>query len=1513
MSANLYIDNIQKYFLRYCELLNLSNQSGLTNSSVLAEDLFCPVLNIIFEWNLVNANKLTTNQKAYDLIDTDKQVYVQVTARQDHRKKYSETVTAFGTVKKSTESQLIVLFITNKIAKDLQTPITANDSSCYAADISWLMKKIRHLDAAKLEKIAKLLQAEVEPVPLANVVAQNKAKLPSQQNLAPQIKEFYIKRTELEKQLYEFCQISHGLLVGGPGYGKSLLINALQSDYYRKGIPCYVIRINELAVGDQQEVADALGLDADWLAVLANTEAHPGGKKGLIIFDAYDTAKEERLKALIFKQIRLTINSLSSNWHVLVTTRTYDATKSFALQELFPSQRINKNITCRYMEVPAFTDAELNEIYDNNTNLAKAVNICTPTMKDLLKIPYFMGLFEQMIRENQQDNGALNAIETESQLLAYYWSRNVEFNTKAQIFANNLTTVLLEANSLVTEMHLVVTEQNSEVFEELLRHNIIGTTGSRGQLIGFTHNILLEFGINRYILCDDVQKQIALIDKNEKLPFLFMQSFLYFYNDLWNDHPDRFYAHYFAIKNISKPVFRLFHQTILNYVLISSYTTYQQLQPLLDELDISKRAEGLRKALESLRFIFKNTMRPQDVELLHILTGQLHPILIWEVGLGIETALNQHNFKDNPDIQSTLGAAARQFMQYVLLERQSSINKQWIEANSGHWGIRNLCKTYYTEPEKSKEIIAEILLLLKEEDFPLSYFHTLSDCIAEIYTSDADFAAHVYKTIYFHTEQSTEATNMGGGAVLNLRSNRKQDYEANYYALEQKFPILLKINFVKAMQLGTEIVNRVSKARSYSGDKTTYTIALGDTSGSLAINQSYYEDDEQHGPFTHGRAIFDFIDGADPLLVSSDTMQTWLLELALTIEASSLWRKLLLLLARKVEDFVSFSYKLLNNKIFFECDETLHEAITLLHALWPYLKPLEAQQIETSILSLKHPEPLYSNAQWTIIRVKKILSGISVSSLHLQDSIEFITQHGTSENERIVKSGISVAKSSALTQEDRYIHAGFNTDDVQDKNDFELYDQVDSYNRLFYNNQKPKVTKKTYKKAYDAAVKLFELAKNSSYRNEQMRNMCGYAINNLASTLSKHLKKLEPEEITFIREVGLFYIGLTSLKNLTYEEGSLSDRSSGAYGPTARTAAISTLLNLLYYSHDDQIKIIIVDCIYDNTKIIRFKALHSLEYLWINDPALFWQIIAKRREVESDAGCIRQLIAALCYDSVISGNLPQINETSKILLRRLKDHDDETNREIWQAYAVLQLLRLLRHDKEDAFNTVRDGLDIKEFCRNLCFEIRRSLNAINGSPDFLVQLGKCDVFFEVLKEILSQRYTSLNTSGLLAESAQGDFEIIDHTIQNIYFAVHYERGNSDAQTLTLSERSGLFERFIPILDFAAAASAHLDSGFMVAHTGYYFMQILNVLVDIHPEKALKLSTIVVECAAKNGFTYDRTTLREVVKLAEKLIVDHKAILGNTENFRNLIMILDQFEQSGSQEALQLTWSLKELF
>ena len=100
---------------------------------------------------------------------------------------------------------------------------------------------------------------------------------------------------------------------------------------------------------------------------------------------------------------------------------------------------------------------------------------------------------------------------------------------------------------------------------------------------------------------------------------------------------------------------------------------------------------------------------------------------------------------------------------------------------------------------------------------------------------------------------------------------------------------------------------------------------------------------------------------------------------------------------------------------------------------------------------------------------------------------------------------------------------------------------------------------------------------------------------------------------------------------------------------------------------------------------------------------------------------------------------------------------------------------------------------------------------------------------------------------------------------------------------------------------------------MLAHTGYYFIQVLNDFLSLDPAYVLGASKVMVDCAARDGFTYDSSIVKEIVQLTEQVLANHKGILADANNFNNFLSILDHFANSGWIEALELIWRLKEIF
>lgn len=1516
MSSTIFIENIKRYLLRYAQELESSNLLGNGGPSIFAEGLFLRIFNIVFDWKLLNGNSLSTNQKGYDLIDPTRKIYIQITANRSFSKKLKDSMLKMSDDTTPEDSLFIVFFIASNIPKRLLLDKNQKGLVCKATDLNWLFKEMIHLcDAGKLEQINTILTSELEPVliiqrqDLSNIKFEN-----VKQELVLKKSGFYIQRDNLREELFEFCQQGNGLLVGAPGFGKSFLIDAIQCDYYKKNIPCYVIRINELIDGDDDEISKNLGFDGQWLEHLGVIASADLSLKALLIFDALDTAKEERLKARIYKQLRNALKKLASSWTILVGNRTYDVVKSITLQELFPTVQRSGSINCRYMEIPSFSDDEMQKILLSNPKIAHALQDCTQDLKTLLKVPYFVGLLEQIVIYQDDESINLSGITTESQLLKLFWDTKVSGNRDLDFFAYILTKNLSSIPSLVTETYSVVTSENTKDFEELIRQHIIVEHQAHRKHLSFTHNILLEYAISRYLLYDQVDKQINFIRENFQLPFLFRQSFIYFYNELWDYNRDLFWEHYFQIKDIKEPLFRLFHQTVINYIIITSYDTPNELTPLLEVMDDLEYSDSLRKALESFWFINKGNFKPRDVDFLMLLCKRLNPILLWEIGLHLEKAIECYSGQETNENIIKLARASMEYLRYSMKERLVYPNQALIDRSCGYRGISNVCKTFELEPISAKELLSAVLDLLYEEDFPLNYFHTLSECIEDIFKADPQFAAHIYKTIYFHTEQSDKVTSMGS-AVLNMKSNRKQDFNINHYSLEQKYKELLKIDFLSAMYIGADIVNRVNEARSYNPDKIKFPIKAGEAKGFLFSSYSYCEEDEQYGPFTHGKVLFESLEKIPATEINYNTLEKWLIEIVGVIEASSLWRKLLSYLTLNASFFPIVAYDLLCNKIFFENDETLYETTALLEALWAHLSQVERRNLEEIIFAQEYPRSFDVDSTWINSRLERILSVIPQETLQLNRTKEFLRNYGTKDNSRIVSSGMQIAEARSLTIQERMAQCGFDeTDETDEKQEYiyGLFVIIETFNGFFRNQEEKKITKNLYKQPFKASIELFALAKTKSFKNQLLQHSCDYEIAKFANILSSDSSQLTQKERSFIKDVALNYILEDDYKKDIYETGNMDNHFGGVFSPSARTASVQTLMNILYDYKDPNVQDVVLSLMSDNMVVIRLKSISSLTYFWYADKELFWQQIFARIGVEGDGQCLKSLVTQLCFDNIIKDNPKGIENISLLLSERLGSQECKANNEIWRSYVVLQLKRLLRYDGDSALRVIKKNLNSPEFSKALTFEIRTSLNLFNGDIEYKTRLNKASKFFEILNEILIYRFSSAIELGLSDSNSHTDLEIIDYVVHNIYFTINYEENNNN-QKLSAIERKALFNKFLPLLEYIAIKSEELESGFMVAHTGYYFMQILNVLVGIEPKRALDLSATIVVCASKCGFTYDSSTLREIVKLTETLIVDHKKILTVPENFNKLIIILDQFAESGSQEALQLTWSLKEAF
>ncbi|MCJ7932490.1 MAG: hypothetical protein MUW56_02350 [Chryseobacterium sp.] len=341
--------------------------------------------------------------------------------------------------------------------------------------------------------------------------------------------EVYIHRENLIDRLYDFLQEKNGLLVGGPGYGKSFILEELQRYCRNKKQSCLIIRINDLTEGNNEEIGEELKLNKDWLATLSQMKMNK--ELAILVFDAYDTAKDEKLKSNILKAIKKSIEDLPVNWRIIVSVRTYDATKSRKLLEMFPADDVNNQVSCRHFQIPEFSDSEVEQAFSSIPEFQGVLEQCNVELIKLLRIPYFYNLFYKVLIGNIEKLGEFIGINSEEQLLNVFWINKIEDNLGKELFLKRLTSDLVKNSSLSCEKYSVVTAENATVFNELISSGVLEEVTVMKQKIAFTHNILLDFAISKYLLNLDVEKQLEFVSANEKVPlFLGKVSFIFILN-----------------------------------------------------------------------------------------------------------------------------------------------------------------------------------------------------------------------------------------------------------------------------------------------------------------------------------------------------------------------------------------------------------------------------------------------------------------------------------------------------------------------------------------------------------------------------------------------------------------------------------------------------------------------------------------------------------------------------------------------------------------------------------------------------------------------------------------------------------------------------------------------------------------------------------------------------------------------------------------------------------------------
>jgi hypothetical protein len=153
--------------------------------------------------------------------------------------------------------------------------------------------------------------------------------------------------------------------------------------------------------------------------------------------------------------------------------------------------------------------------------------------------------------------------------------------------------------------------------------------------------------------------------------------------------------------------------------------------------------------------------------------------------------------------------------------------------------------------------------------------------------------------------------------------------------------------------------------------------------------------------------------------------------------------------------------------------------------------------------------------------------------------------------------------------------------------------------------------------------------------------------------------------------------------------------------------------------------------------------------------------------------------------------------------------------------------------------------------------------------------------------------------------------VIDQVASRLYFALQGDSALEGPPGEDRSLRRALYFELKPIFDALASHLQQPKEQHLAAPTAHHLMETFNAVLDFDPAAVVGYAAAVCQAASGAGYHFDQMAISEAVKLAKRVLADHKDILRNRETATALGEVLDTFVKAGWPEAVRLAFTVDE--
>lgn len=611
------------------------------------------------------------------------------------------------------------------------------------------------------------------------------------------------------------------LITGDPGAGKSgALAELIESLTFADTV---VLSADSLAYLTSGGLRSEIGLDHSLSEVLANWRSE---RPGYVVIDALDAGRGSQAQQALMELIGA-VTQRAGRWKVVATVRRFDLRYNPSLKELFPvagsdvaeHYRLAEFSRVRHFNIGALTPPELAQLDDRAPHLSEKIRGAALVLRDLLNNPFSLRLFAELVSHGDPAERAA-PFTSRLQLLDSYWEQRVLDSPGGSYRRENLLRLMSEemiAHGVLTvDGAAFVGDTNAEDVADLLRVGLLveEVTGpfGRNRLLAFAHHVLFDYAVARLFLSgQDLQAEAA---SNPTSLFLVRPSYQMYFESLWRAQPDRQEFWTLAMSIAASPDVPEIAKVIAPAVAVALVEHDQDLAALLAALD--GETQGAVSVLQHLVNALLTDEAGHAISADHVLVWAAFAESISR-RLDIPRAVVVRNMIR--ELTAVGGTHDENATAAVSLASRRLLRWTWAEGKVDrfftHFAIPGVTSTYVADAADTVELVRAIIAPEHLAQYGYVEMPSLADTVPSLLPKDPCLIRDIYVAAFGYEERSTGATEITRG-ILNMSSNRRQDYNHSHYTLAEHFPLFLEASPQEAIEALCSVYEKYASRYGYS-------------------------------------------------------------------------------------------------------------------------------------------------------------------------------------------------------------------------------------------------------------------------------------------------------------------------------------------------------------------------------------------------------------------------------------------------------------------------------------------------------------------------------------------------------------------------------------------------------------------------------------------------------------------------------------------------------------------------